>query len=79
MADIAHLTDEQRKQVGDKCAIMQQFYLELKSELESKQKYEDISVSLADIEKKQMLFESEVNAILSSPPPPPPKKEEEKK
>ena len=36
MADIAHLTDEQRKQVGDKCAIMQQFYLELKSELESK-------------------------------------------
>ena len=28
MAEIAHLTDDQRKQIGDKCALMQQFYLE---------------------------------------------------
>lgn len=79
MAEIGHLTDEQRKQIADKCALMQQYYLELRSEMEAKQRHEDLSATLADIEKKQILFESEVNAILSSPPPPPPKKEEEKK
>ena len=79
MAEVAHLTDDQRKQIADKCALMQQYYLELKSEMEAKQRHEDLSVTLADIEKKQILFESEVNAILNSPPPPPPKKEEEKK
>ena len=79
MAEIAHLTDDQRKSVADKCALMQQYYLELRSEMEAKQRHEDLSASLSDIEKKQILFESEVNAILNSPPPPPPKKEEEKK
>ena len=79
MADIAHLTDDQRKAIGDKCAVAQQMYLELKSEMETKQRHEDLSSTLSDIEKKQMLLESEVNAILASPPPPPPKKEEEKK
>ena len=79
MADIAHLTDDQRKAIGDKCAIAQQMYLELKSEMETKPRHEDLSSTLSDIEKKQMLLESEVNAILASPPPPPPKKEEEKK
>ena len=79
MAEVAHLTDDQRKQIADKCALMQQYYLELKSEMEAKQRHEDLSVTLSDIEKKQILFEAEVNAILNSPPPPPPKKEEEKK
>ena len=79
MAEIAHLTDDQRKSIADKCALMQQYYLELKSEMETKQRHEDLSASLSDIEKKQILFESEINAILASPPPPPPKKEEEKK
>lgn len=79
MADIAHLTDDQRKAIGDKCAVAQQMYLELKSEMETKPRHEDLSSTLSDIEKKQMLLESEVNAILASPPPPPPKKEEEKK
>ena len=46
--------------------------------MESKPRHEDMSVTLSDIEKKQMLLESEVNAILSSPPPAP-KKEEAKK
>ena len=73
MADIAHLTEDQRKNIGDKCAVMQQFYLELKSEMETKQRHEDLSSKLADIEKKQMLLENEVNAILKSPPPAPPK------
>lgn len=79
MAEIAHLTDEQRTQIVEKCALMQQFYMTLRSEMEAKPKHEDLSSSLSDVEKKQMLFEAEVNAILSTPPPPPPKKEEEKK
>lgn len=79
MADIAHLTDDQRKAIGDKCAVAQQMYLEIKSEMETKQRHEDLSTTLSEIERKQMLLESEVNAILASPPPPPPKKEEEKK
>ena len=78
MAEIAHLTDEQRNQIVEKCALMQQFYMELQQELETKPRHEDLSVSLADVENKQMLFEAEVNSILSTPPPAP-KKEEEKK
>lgn len=78
MAGVEHLTDDQRKQVADKCAIMQQFYMELQSEIDTKPRHEDLSTTLSAIEKKQMLVESEVNAILSSPPPAP-KKEEEKK
>ena len=79
MADVPHLTDDQRQQIMDKCAIMQQFYMELRSEMERKPKHEDISSSLSDIEKKQMLIEAEVNSILTMPPPAPPKPEEEKK
>jgi len=29
MSVTEHLTDDQKKQIGDKCAIMQQYYLEL--------------------------------------------------
>lgn len=79
MADVPHLTDEQRQAIADKCAIMQQFYLQLQTELETKPKHEDISSSLSDIEKKQMLIEAEVNSILTAPPPAAPKPEEEKK
>ena len=53
--------------------------MQLRSELETKPKHEDISSSLADIEKKQMLCEAEVNSILTAPPPAAPKPEEEKK
>lgn len=78
MAGIEHLTDDQRKAIGDKCAIMQQFYMELQSEIENKPKHEDCSATLSQIENKQMLLESEINAILSTPKPAP-KKEEVKK
>ena len=57
---------------------MQQFYMELQQELETCPRYVDPSCTLAQIEKKQMLFEAEVNAILNKPPPAP-KKEDEKK
>ena len=79
MADVPHLTDAQRQQIMDKCALMQQFYMGLQAEMEQKPKHEDISSTLADIEKKQMLIEAEVNSILTAPPPAPPKPEEEKK
>lgn len=78
MAEVAHLTDEQRNQINEKCAVLEQFYVELRSQMETKPKYEDISCTLSQMENKQMLLEAEVNAILSSKPPAP-KKEEEKK
>ena len=53
--------------------------MQLQSELENKPKHEDISSTLSDIEKKQMLIEAEVNSILTAPPPSAPKPEEEKK
>ena len=53
--------------------------MQLQSELENKPKHEDISSTLSDIEKKQMLTEAEVNSILTAPPPSAPKPEEEKK
>ena len=73
-----HLTDEQKQAIGDKCALMQQFYLELQQIVETRPKYEEMTCTIAELENKQMLFEAEVNAILNSPPPKP-KKEEEKK
>ena len=78
MADVAHLTDEQRQSISDKCGVAQAFLMALRSEMESKPKHEDLSSSIADIERKQMLLESEITAILNTPPPKP-KKEEEKK
>ena len=71
MGGTAHLTDDQRKSIGDKCAIMQQFYMELQSEMDTKPRHEDISKTLSQIENKQMLIESEVNSILSTPVPAP--------
>ena len=53
--------------------------MQLQSELETKPKHEDISSTLSDIEKKQMLIEAEVNSILTAPPPSAPNPEEEKK
>ena len=51
--------------------------MELQSQNETKPKHEDLSASLADIEKKQMLFEAEVNSILDTPAPVEEKKAEE--
>lgn len=79
MANVPWLTDEQRQAIGDKCALMQQYYLELQQQIETRPKHEDMSCSLADVENKQMLFEAEVNAILNTPEPAPKKEEEEKK
>lgn len=78
MAEVAHLTDEQRNQINDKCAVLEQFFMEVRSQMETKQKYEDIDCTLSQLDNKQMLLEAEVNAILASKPPAP-KKEEEKK
>ena len=78
MAEVAHLTDEQRNQINDKCAVLEQHFMELRSQLETKPKHEDIGCTLSQLDNKQMLLEAEVNAILSSKPPAP-KKEEEKK
>ena len=78
MATVAHLTEDQRNQIGDKCGVLEALFVDLRSQMESKPKHEDLSCTLKDLDTKQMLLESEVNAILSSPPPAP-KKEEEKK
>ena len=78
MSETPHLTQENRQAIEEKCAQMQQFYMELQQELETCPRYVDPSCTLAQIEKKQMLFEAEVNAILNKPPPAP-KKEDEKK
>lgn len=78
MGEVAHLTEEQRTSIVEKCALMQQYYMDLQSQIENKPKHDDLTATLADVENKQMLFEAEVNSILSTPPPAP-KKEEEKK
>ena len=59
--------------------MLETFFLELRSTLESLANHQDPPCTLVDIENKQIALESEVTAILNKPPPPPPKKEEEKK
>ena len=79
MAGVAHLQEQDRNLINDKIQVLETFFLELRSKLESVPKHEDTPCTLVDLENKQIALESEVNAILSKPPPPPPKKEEEKK
>ncbi len=52
MGEIAHLTDEQRNQIMDKCQVAEQKFMEIRSEMEAKPRHEDLSVTLADIEKQ---------------------------
>lgn len=78
MANVPHLTEEQRQTISDKCGVMQAYFMGLRTEMETKQRHEDLSASLSDIERKQTVLEAEVNSILNSKPPAP-KKEEEKK
>lgn len=79
MAGVAHLQEADRNLINDKIQVLETFFLELRSTLESLPKHQDTPCTLVDLENKQIALESEVNAILSKPPPPPPKKEEEKK
>lgn len=58
--------------------MLEVLFISIRSEMMTKPKHEDISTTIAEIENKQHLLESEVQAILSTPPPAP-KKEEEKK
>jgi len=78
LGEIHHLTEDQRSQVTEKCAVMQQFIMALQSELEVKPKHEDPSSTLPQLDVKQMLLEAEVNAILNTPEPEPVKEEETK-
>ena len=76
MAEVAHLTDEQRNNINDKCGVVEQFFMETRAKLEQLPKHEDPPCTLADLDKKNAALEAEVYAILNAPPP---KKEEEKK
>lgn len=76
MADVPHLTDEQRNTINEKCAVAEQHFMEVRSKLETSPKHEDPPTTLNDIDRKLIALEAEVNAILNAPPP---KKEEEKK
>ena len=76
MADVAHLTDENRTLIFDKMAVMEQFLVEVRSKMDSTPKHEDLGYTLQDLENRQAAIEAEVTAILSQPPPKP---EEEKK
>lgn len=76
MADVPHLTDEQRNTINDKCAVAEQTFMDVRSRLETSPKHEDPPCTLNDIDKKLSVLEAEVNAILNAPPP---KAEEEKK
>jgi len=78
MAEISHLTLEQRYQITEKCNVLEALFTEIRSELETKPKHEDISTTIAQLENKQVLLEAEVQAILATPAPAP-KKEEVKK
>jgi len=78
MALILHLTDENRQLMNDKIAVLEAFFLELRSTMESLLRHEDAPCSAVELERKQMALESEVEAIMNIPAPAP-KKEEEKK
>jgi hypothetical protein len=79
MNETPHLTDAHRESIEAKSAMMQHFFMELQTEIETKSKHEDLSITYAQLEMKQTLYEAECSAICNTPPPPPPKKEEVKK
>lgn len=73
-----HLTDEQRQSVVNQLEAEQSFYAELDSDMNSKPKHLDLSVTLKDLENRQFKLEQDVTAILNTPPPKEEKKEEKK-
>ena len=73
-----HLTDGNRQLINDKVQVVETFYLELRSTLESLPRHEEPTTTLAGLERKQMALESEINGILAIPAPVPEKEEEKK-
>jgi len=57
----------------------QSFYAEIDSEMGSKPKHLDLTVTLKDLENRQIKLEQDVTAVLNTPPPKEEKKEEEAK
>lgn len=52
MALILHLTDENRQLINDKIAVLEAFFLELRSTMESLLRHEDGPCSLVELERK---------------------------
>lgn len=71
MAEIEHLTDVHRTSIEDKCQTLEVLFMETRSEMEAKPKHEDIKTTLSQLEYRQHVLESEVNAILATPAPAP--------
>lgn len=79
MANIKHLTDENRSLIMDKCQVMETMLMDLRQKMETQPKYVDLPMTLDDLERRQIALENEVSAILATPAPAPKKPEEEKK
>jgi hypothetical protein len=79
--ELAHLTEEQRKTVNDKLAIVVEFMGNLQAELNKIAKHQDCSISVADVDIKLNILKAEIDPIFATPVPKPaeePKAEEKK-
>lgn len=69
--ELAHLTEEQRNKVNAQVEQVAEFFKNLLNEVNTKQKHEDISVSLNDIDKKLSVLRAETNSVFNTPKPKP--------
>ena len=51
--------------------MLEELFMECRSEMDAKPKHEDISTTIPQLENKQVLLEAEVDAILATPAPAP--------
>jgi len=58
--------------------VLEELFMECRSEMDAKPKHEDISTTIPQLENKQVLLEAEVDAILATPAPAPIKEEVKK-
>ena len=75
-AELEHLTEDQRKIIGDKIAVASEYIGKIKADIAAKKLWEDVPYTVADIERQIALLKSETTAIFNQPPPKP--KAEEK-
>lgn len=79
--ELAHITEEQRKVIADKIAVVSEFMNGVQAELAKNPKHDDPATSVADVDAKLRILNAEVYPILNTPAPKAeePKPEEEKK
>lgn len=75
LAEIAHLTDEQRNSVIGKIQVARDYMNTLKSEIDAKPKTADPTTTIAEVDNKINMLQAEAKAIFATPVPKPPAEE----